>query len=79
MRTLTRLLMIIACGLLAVSLLCNTYAFSYEIGESSPRLLKSYENLYDEMDLYVRYSYSYGYEKEDNSIDSEQGKKNIES
>jgi len=75
MRNLTGLLMIIACDLLALSLLCNTYAFSYEIGKSSPRLLKSYENLHDEMDLYERHSYSYGYEKEDNSINSEQGKK----
>src|SRR5262245_24893699 len=75
MRNLTGLLMIIACDLFALSLLCNTYAFSYDIGESSPRLLKSYENLYDEMDLYERYFYSYGYEKEDNSIDSEQDKK----
>ena len=75
MRNLTGLLMIIACDLLALSLLCNTYAFSYEISKSSPRLLKSYENLYDEMDLYERYSYSYGYEEEDNNIDSEPSKK----
>ena len=75
MRNLTGLLMIIACDLLALSLLCNTYAFSYEIGESSPRLLRSYENLYDEMDLYERYPYSYRHEKEDNSINSEQDKK----
>ena len=75
MRNRTGLLMIIACDLLALSFLCNTYAFSYEISKYSPRLLKSYKNLYDEMDLYERYSYSYGYEEEDNNIDSEPSKK----